>query len=91
MTDGAAFFAVAASAPKDAWAVGENIHFPAVIEHWDGTAWKAVPSPSCGGLNSIALAPGGKAWAVGTIPDAQDTTPFILQWTGKAWKKVPAN
>lgn len=80
---------MAASAPEDAWTVGDNIHFPAVIEHWDGNSWTAVQSPSCGALNSISLAPGGKAWAVGVIPDAQDSTPFILQFTGKAWKTVP--
>jgi hypothetical protein len=88
-TDGPALAAVAASAPDDAWAVGENVHFPAVIEHWDGSSWTAVTSPSCGALNAISLAPGGKAWAVGTIPEAQDTTPFILLWTGNAWKTVP--
>jgi len=90
ITDGDAFAGVGAAAPNDAWAVGDNVHFPAVIEHWNGTSWKAVTSPSCGALSAISLAPGGKAWAVGTIPDAQDTTPFILQFTGKAWKKVPA-
>ncbi len=88
ITDGARFLGVSAISPKDAWAVGDNVHFPAVIEHWDGTAWKVVQSPSCGGLNAISLAPGGKAWAVGSEADAQDNIPFVLRFDGKTWKKV---
>jgi hypothetical protein len=89
ITDGARFLGVAAISPKNAWAVGDNVHFPAVIEHWNGTAWKVVKSPACGGLISISLAPGGNGWAVGTEPDAQDNIPVIFQLTGKTWKTVP--
>jgi hypothetical protein len=37
-----------------------------VILHWNGTAWKRVPSPSLtGSLSSVAAISSGDAWAVG--------------------------
>ncbi|HET7018435.1 MAG TPA: hypothetical protein VFI65_31235 [Streptosporangiaceae bacterium] len=88
MTDGARLLAVAAISPKNVWAVGDNVHFPAVIEHWNGKAWKVVKSPACGGLLSISLEPGGNGWAVGAEADAQDNIPVIFQKTDNTWKSV---
>jgi hypothetical protein len=56
--------AVAATSVRNAWAVGGG--FRTVILHWNGTAWKRVPSPSLtGSLSSVAAISSGDAWAVG--------------------------
>lgn len=74
---------VAALSSGDVWAVGYTYSefdtcgegcyqdFPnALIEHWDGSAWSVVPSPSpVSGESSLAAVAGsgnGPAWAVGT-------------------------
>jgi len=73
---------VAATSAGNAWAVGEsNLH--ALILHWNGTAWKRVPSPSPpGSLLSVAATSARNAWAVGT---------GILHWNGTAWKQQARN
>jgi hypothetical protein len=52
---GGYFLGVAAASASDAWAVGQTGPGPgegtgpsdrALIEHWDGTAWTRVPSPT---------------------------------------------
>jgi hypothetical protein len=68
--------AVAATGTKSAWAVGTRRTsigkpFRTLAEHWDGTRWTAVPSPSVGlGDNWLfgvtAVPNGGGFWAVGT-------------------------
>jgi hypothetical protein len=48
-TNGNELYAVAADGPSDAWAVGQQLSssFPsrALIEHWDGRAWRVAPAP----------------------------------------------
>ena len=63
-----------------------------MILHWNGTAWKRVPSPSiAGSLSSVAAISGGDAWAVGdTSTQPGRGAPLILHWNGKAWKRVPS-
>src|ERR1700758_502951 len=39
------FNGVAATSASNAWAVGGN-NGSTLIAHWDGTAWKQVPSPN---------------------------------------------
>jgi hypothetical protein len=68
--------AVAAVGPTDLWAVGSFSPDPkagsptvALIEHWDGTAWRTVESPAASdrsyGLSAIAATPQGRLFAVG--------------------------
>jgi hypothetical protein len=66
---------VAAASTSDAWAVGtrradQGSAFRTLAEHWNGTAWTTVPSPSPGTgddwLYGAAAVPGGGFWAVGT-------------------------
>ncbi len=77
---------VAASSPKNAWAVGRlGGHGPFIL-HWNGSAWKRVPLPvRTGGVTSVAVTSARNAWAVGitTTP-----TPLILHWGGKRWRQV---
>jgi hypothetical protein len=57
--------------PRDAWAVGDYGGQGAthtLIEHWNGTAWRRVPSPSPGTsamLAGVASASRTSIWAVG--------------------------
>lgn len=67
--------AVSAISTNDVWAVGEyntnagNLMNNTLVEHWNGSAWKVVSSPSPGSYNTlyaVAFVPGSKhLWAVG--------------------------
>ena len=70
---------VAATSASNAWAVGGYAKSSAeqtLIVHWNGTAWKTVPSPDPGGssrfndLSGIAASSAGNAWAVGDYADS---------------------
>src|SRR5262245_49709667 len=66
------FWRVAATSPRNAWAVGAVQDARTLIVHWDGKAWQRQPSPSPGGQQGLAVALIGvaatsshDAWAVG--------------------------
>src|SRR6266702_604354 len=72
-------FGVAAVSATDIWAVGQSQNgtsgIPStLIEHWDGTSWSIVTSPSPGSaatLSGAAADPvSGQAWAVGNFTAA---------------------
>ncbi len=85
--------------PSSAWAGGWYTDGDAVfglIEHWNGTSWKQVPSPNPGGndetdIFGIRAVSATDIWAVGTYltPDNPYRT-LILHWDGTAWKQVPS-
>ncbi len=98
---GGELYAVAASAPDDAWAVGGPSSSwwvtprPAapLTEHWDGTRWTTVPSPQVAGtLEGVAVAGRDDVWAVGKLNDAPPANgqPGVLveHWNGSAWTQV---
>jgi hypothetical protein len=68
----------------NAWAVGES-EGPGVntlIEHWNGTAWRLVPSPDPGSGNRLnAVSP---LWAVGS----SDSNTLVLRRVGNSWAQV---
>jgi hypothetical protein len=76
---------------SNAWAVGcakcFSATFATLIERWNGSAWKQVPSPNPLGagnlLAGVAATSAANAWAVG-YTSAQQA--FILRWNGAAWK-----
>src|SRR5258707_4434609 len=76
---------------NDAWAVGSSVSgnqiFKTLILHWNGTAWKRVPSPSPPGasLGAVAATSAGNAWAVGY---RQGLRTLILHWNGTKWTQV---
>jgi len=83
---------VAAVSASNAWAVGDTGSGGTLIAHWDGTAWKRVPSPSPAGstLFRVAATSARNAWAVGCsgcrgpgVPE-----PLILRWNGTGWTRV---
>jgi hypothetical protein len=89
---------VSAVSATDAWAVGcyntiDSTPVP-LIEHWNGTAWKTVKSPTPSGATDIT--PSGvsavsatDAWTVGSYQNGSGTeVPLILHWNGTAWSQV---
>ena len=88
---------VAVTSASNAWAVGEYANVggsQALVLHWNGTAWRQVPSPRLflSDLTAVAATSSRNAWAVGsndnTTAGAQQT--LILHWNGTAWKHVPS-
>jgi len=95
---------VAATSATNAWAVGlyyrgDPCCTPEhpLIEHWNGQAWKVVPSPNPGGsacchgegniLHAISsVASPSAAWAVGSFSAGSPFgNPLIEHWTGQSW------
>ncbi len=84
--------AVASVSANDVWAVGTSENnlgnTPTLIEHWNGTAWSIVPSPSPDGafndLFGVAAVSTSDVWAVG---DSGSGT-LIEQWNGSSWSVV---
>jgi hypothetical protein len=82
----------------DVWAVGIQGGNPysTLVEHWDGTAWTVVPSPSpsdqSSELMAVSAASSSDAWAVGEFFNSQSNTieTLILHWDGVAWTVVPS-
>jgi hypothetical protein len=81
----------------DAWAVGEDIGATSavggstLIEHWNGSSWSIVPSPTPGadpGLTGIAARGPSDVYAVGSnLPSINGGTVqgMILRWNGSTW------
>jgi hypothetical protein len=89
--------AVTALSPTNAWAVGKDIGATTPVgggtltEHWDGTSWTVVPSPSPGGepgLTGVAARSASDVVAVGSALPSINGGPLqavILRWNGSAW------
>jgi hypothetical protein len=75
-------YGVAAISSTDAWAVGTSFNYSpygygALIEHWNGTTWSAVPNPATTGLYAVTAVARDDVWAVGGSQ--------ILHWNGTKW------
>ena len=92
---------VAAISDSDAWAVGSysagNAGSLTLIEHWNGTAWTQVPSPSPGGtrfseLSGVAAISASNVWAVGEYFNRAtfQYQTLIEHWNGTTWTQVPS-
>jgi hypothetical protein len=85
-SDDAALMGIAAVSRTDVWAVGWDGD-RAVSEHWDGTRWQVIPTPSLRGsafLNGVAALAQSDVWAVGQV----GTRPLVEHWDGRAWHVV---
>ncbi len=78
----------------DAWAVGSLAvpsAEPALIEHWDGHAWRRIkvvpPAGSDESLNGVIAAP-GRVVAVGGAERHGKASTLILSWNGKTWTRA---
>ena len=79
------------------WAVGEDVGAgtavggSTLIEHWNGTTWSIVPSPTPGAypeLSGVVGRSGSDVYAVGTNLPSVNGGPeqaLILHWNGTAW------
>jgi hypothetical protein len=87
---------VTAVASNDVWAVGENEEVPGLgittlIEHWNGSAWSIVSSPTPGAfpmLNAVAARGSTDVYAVGSNePSANGGVQqgLIMRWNGSSW------
>ena len=94
--------AMDAISPTNVWAVGGSGDNASpyggsptntLAEHWDGTAWRVVPSPSPGTSNSltgVTESTTSNVWAVGYDIPSGATQPQTLtqNWNGTAWTTV---
>lgn len=92
---------VSALSANDVWAVGSsaigNAPSKTLTEHWDGSAWIAVPSPSIDTIGAypannqlvdvVAIAP-NDVWAVGTATTIVAGEALTLHWDGTQWSIV---
>jgi hypothetical protein len=88
---------VSAVSTTDAWAVGFHNSFGdsgnTLVEHWDGTRWSVVPSPTPGRgsrLFGVHAVSSNDVWAVGHTSVTEDTIRMLtLHWDGSAWEVEP--
>jgi hypothetical protein len=93
--------AVAAISANDVWAVG-HAGDPSTIpqtltEHWDGTSWSIIPSPSPGTYNGNILhgvdgVSANDVWAVGWYQSGQTGElggALTMHWDGTQWTVIP--
>jgi hypothetical protein len=76
---------VAATSPRNAWAVGSTLYNP-LIEHWNGTSWQPTIGTLNGGFNAVSATSARNAWAVGSTI----YNPLIEHWNGTAWQRIPS-
>ncbi len=91
--------AVSAVSAGDVWAVGNykkiNGRDRVLIEHWNGTQWELVSSPSIGttdnDLASITSLSANDVWAVGTYRSGNAPVLTLTEhWNGSYWHIVPS-
>jgi hypothetical protein len=84
---GSALSDVAATSPRNAWAVGETSLGPPLMLHWNGKAWKnasaGVPDNSV--MYGVVAASARHVWAVGQTLSGKS---LIVAWTGRRWRRV---
>jgi len=87
----------AARSAVDVWAVGlrpgGHCQYQTLTQHWDGSTWTVVPSPSNTAVNSVldgvTVAGTNQAWAVGTVGCPADQSRTLTEhWTGSRWSIV---
>ncbi len=92
---------VATLSSTNVWAVGSvitgtppNTVRDTLIEHWTGSAWTVVASPSPGSsannLYAVSAVSTNDIWAVGNSDDGFNRPTLILHWDGTAWTQVPS-
>jgi hypothetical protein len=83
---------VAALSSCNVWAVGDYSNGGigqrlTLAEHWNGTSWKVVRTPSPGHINqlkAVSAFSSRNIWAVGHA----DGSTLILHWNGSSWARV---
>ena len=95
--------ATTAIAANDIWSVGFANLAPnpqqLLAEHWNGSSWSVVPTPTPAGaaggsqFHGVAAAASNDVWAVGQTLTFDNTTgytwhPLVEHWNGSAWSIV---
>src|SRR5258706_12516754 len=91
---------VRAVSQTNIWAVGSysdsnspGVGFLTLVLHWNGLAWKQVPSPNPGAQDNYVLGvravSAHDAWAVGYDSGSGGNKTLILRWNGTKWTQVP--
>jgi hypothetical protein len=92
-----AFQAVDAVSSNDVWAVGwyalsGDTPIRTLIEHWNGSTWTIVPSPSEAEYHShlygVSAIASNDVWAVGWYDTGNGDGVLIEHWDGSAWSMV---
>ena len=87
----------AARSAVDVWAVGlrpgGRCQYQTLTQHWDGSAWTIVPSPSNTAVNSVldgvTVTGTNQAWAIGTVGCPADQSRTLTEhWNGFRWSIV---
>jgi hypothetical protein len=86
-------YGVSALSSTDAWASGVKSGVKSaqtLILHWDGTAWKRVPSPTLSGADIRSAALRGVSAESATDAWAVAWGSFTVHWDGSSWSRVSA-
>ena len=90
---------VTAISPTDAWAVGQGLNndanqLVALVEHWNGTRWHEVPTPTPLGnvqwLTGISADGPSDIWAVGVDDTSLAAATLTVHFDGSKWTIVPS-
>ncbi len=85
--------AVTCISDSDCWAVGQgnmgpggpNANAHTLAEHWDGSAWSIISTPSAGlDLNAVSCVTSSDCWAVGNGTGGM----LADHWNGLVWSSV---
>lgn len=102
-------YGVAAVSASDVWGVGydytgQTSTQATLTEHWNGSSWSVIPSPSpgnttrCGSgvgytgnvLTGVAAISTTDAWAVGQVCGYSNSQTLTEHWNGSQWVVVPS-
>jgi len=97
-SQGSRLVGVSATSADDVWAVGEYLDGATVrtlVEHWDGTVWSLVASPSPGkragsALQGVVAVSQNDVWAVGHTGSGRKSRTLVEHWDGAAWTRHPS-
>jgi hypothetical protein len=85
-------YGIAAGPGGTAFVVGTNNDTlgPAISARWNGHSWRqvTVSAPDSTGLNAVAFAPGGTAWAAGVALSGGHSRTLVMRWNGAEWIRV---
>jgi hypothetical protein len=85
---------VDALSANDAWAVGRGADGLGLAEHWDGTRWRRVKTPSPPPfshdvLTSVTMVSTDDVWAAGDNNESEGSlTAIVDHWDGTRWRRV---
>jgi hypothetical protein len=91
---------ISASSPTDIWAVGWHGAGPdfsgtsrSLTEHWNGTAWTVVNTPSSKSgirteLHGVLALSKNNVWAVGGTRLDRQIHAYVIHWDGSQWSRV---